>query len=195
MVLTSMAWDRQGAAGTRAKSLPTPGFPVIPFSRAPPGGGAAAGLVASPGGLAHNVQMTVAAAGRLEQPALPLLSVSGLGVRFGPLTALDGVDLRVRTGELVALAGENGAGKTTLVRCIAGDIPPTSGVIALDGKPVPAGPPAARRRGVSVVWQDLALCNNLDIASNLLLGHERRRQLMSDTRFHADALRLLERLG
>jgi signal transduction histidine kinase/ABC-type multidrug transport system ATPase subunit len=139
--------------------------------------------------------MTVAAAGRLEEPALPLLSVSGLGVRFGPLTALDGVDLRVRTGELVALAGENGAGKTTLVRCIAGDIPLTSGVIALDGKPVPAGPPAARRRGVSVVWQDLALCNNLDIASNLLLGHERRRQLMSDTRFHADALRLLERLG
>ena len=139
--------------------------------------------------------MTVAAAGRLEEPGPPLLSVSGLGVRFGPLTALEGVELQVRPGELVALAGENGAGKTTLVRCIAGDIAPTSGVIALDGRPVHAGAPAAARRGVSVVWQDLALCDNLDIASNLLLGRERRRQLMSDIRFHADAVRLLERLG
>ena len=90
--------------------------------------------------------------------------MSGLAVRFGPLTALQGVDLGVRAGELVALAGENGAGKTTLVRCIAGDIAPTSGVIALDGRPVPPGPLAAKRRGISVVWQDLALCDNLDIA-------------------------------
>ena len=96
------------------------------------------------------------------------LAVSGLRVRFGPLTALDGVDLTVRAGELVALAGENGAGKTTLIRCIAGDITPTSGVIALDG-PAGAGRPAAaaKRRGISVVWQDLALCDNLDIASNV----------------------------
>ncbi len=137
--------------------------------------------------------MTVTAEG-LEE-AVPLLSVSGLAVRFGPLTALEGVDIQVRPGELVALAGENGAGKTTLVRCIAGDIAPTSGVIALDGRPVPAGPLAATRRGISVVWQDLALCYNLDIAANLKLGRERRRLLPSDARFHADAARMLEDMG
>jgi ABC-type branched-subunit amino acid transport system ATPase component len=130
-----------------------------------------------------------------EEAALPLLSVSGLAVRFGPLTALDGVDLRVRAGELVALAGENGAGKTTLVRCIAGDIAASSGTIRLDGKSVPPAPLAARRRDVSVVWQDLALCDNLNVASNLMLGSERRRLLLSETRLHADAVQLLDQLG
>jgi signal transduction histidine kinase/ABC-type multidrug transport system ATPase subunit len=138
--------------------------------------------------------MTVLA-GYPQQTALPLLSVSRLAVRFGPLTALDGVDLDVRAGELVALAGENGAGKTTLVRCVGGDIAPTSGVIRLDGKAVPADPVAATRRGIAVVWQDLALCDNLDVASNLLLGRERRRQLRSDIRQHRDAAQLLKRLG
>ncbi len=136
-----------------------------------------------------------AAAGYQHETALPLLSVSGLAVRFGPLTALEGVDLGVRAGELVALAGENGAGKTTLVRCIAGDIAPISGAIALDGRLVPPGPLAAKRRGVSVVWQDLALCDNLDVAANLMLGRESRRHLLSDIRLHGDAARLFERLG
>jgi signal transduction histidine kinase/ABC-type multidrug transport system ATPase subunit len=123
------------------------------------------------------------------------LAVSGLRVRFGPLTALDGVDLTVRSGELVALAGENGAGKSTLIRCIAGDITPTSGVIALDGRPVPADPQGAKRQGVSVVWQDLALCDNLDIASNVMLGRERRRQLLSDIQMRSDAAAILGQLG
>jgi signal transduction histidine kinase/ABC-type multidrug transport system ATPase subunit len=130
-----------------------------------------------------------------REPAPAQLAVSGLGVRFGPLTALDGVDLEVRPGELVALAGENGAGKSTLVRCIAGDIAPTSGVVTLDGKPVPPDPISAKRRGISVVWQDLALCDNLDIASNVLLGRERRRQVLSDIRMTTDAARIFERLG
>jgi signal transduction histidine kinase/ABC-type multidrug transport system ATPase subunit len=136
-----------------------------------------------------------AAAGYPAEAALPLLSVSGLAVRFGRLTALTGVDLEIRAGELVALAGENGAGKTTLVRCISGDMVPTSGAIWLDGKPVPPGPVAGRRQGVSVVWQDLALCDNLDVASNLMLGRELRRQLLSDTRMHGNAALLLQRLG
>ena len=123
------------------------------------------------------------------------LAVSGLRVRFGPLTALDGVDLTVRAGELVALAGENGAGKSTLIRCIAGDIAPTSGVIALDGRPVPADPQGAKRQGISVVWQDLALCDNLDIASNVMLGRERRRQLLSGLQMRRDAAAILEQLG
>jgi len=123
------------------------------------------------------------------------LAVSGLRVRFGPLTALDGVDLTVRAGEVVALAGENGAGKSTLIRCIAGDIAPTSGVIALDGRPVPPDTRGAKRQGISVVWQDLALCDNLDIASNVLLGREHRRQLLSSIRMRTDAADIFERLG
>jgi signal transduction histidine kinase/ABC-type multidrug transport system ATPase subunit len=125
----------------------------------------------------------------------PFLSVSGLTVNFGALRALDGVSMSVRGGEVVALAGENGAGKTTLVRCIAGDIAPASGDIRLAGKPVPPDPVAVARQGVRVVWQDLALCENLDIAANLMLGRERRGQLLSEVRLHKGAAGLLERLG
>ena len=140
------------------------------------------------------MQMSAAIAGS-RQPAGALLSVARLAVRYGLVTALAGVDLEVRPGELVALAGENGAGKTSLVRCISGDMAASSGSIWLDGRPLPAGPLAARRRGVSVVWQDLALCDNLDIAANLVLGRERRGRLLSDIRMHAEAARLLARLG
>ncbi len=140
------------------------------------------------------MQMSAAAVDRFPDSP-PLLSVSGLAVRFGALRALDGVDLAVQPGELVALAGENGAGKTTLVRCIAGDIAPASGRILLSGRPVLADPLAVAHQGVAVVWQDLALCDNLDVASNLLLGRESRRHLLSDTRFHATAAALLGELG
>ena len=133
------------------------------------------------------------AATELAQPAAtPLLSVSGLGVSFGTLRALDGVNFTVRPGEIVALAGENGAGKSTLVRCIAGDIAPDSGRILIAGERVGATRRAVARRGVAVVWQDLALCDNLDVASNLLLGHETRRCCSPTTRFHATAAALLD---
>jgi signal transduction histidine kinase/ABC-type multidrug transport system ATPase subunit len=121
----------------------------------------------------------------------PLLTVSNLSVRFGPMQALQGVDLTVRVGELVALAGENGAGKTTLVRCIAGDVPPVSGEIHLAGRRVHADPAASGKHGIAVVWQDLALCDNLDIAANILLGQETRRLLWSDIRLHQAAAALL----
>jgi signal transduction histidine kinase/ABC-type multidrug transport system ATPase subunit len=121
--------------------------------------------------------------------------VRGLAVRFGPLRALDAVDLTVGAGELVALAGENGAGKTTLVRCIAGDIAPAAGQVQLSGRPVPTDPAAVGRRGVAVVWQDLALCDNLDIAANMLLGQEGGRFLFSEARLHAKATGLLAELG
>jgi signal transduction histidine kinase/ABC-type multidrug transport system ATPase subunit len=125
----------------------------------------------------------------------PLLSVSGLSVRFGPVQALDGVNLTVRPGELVALAGENGAGTTTLVRCVAGDIGPSRGEIYFAGRRLAADPIAAARQGLAVVWQDLALCDNLDIAANVLLGREKRGLLFSDSRFHSEAASLLRSLG
>ena len=140
------------------------------------------------------MQVSAAPQARPE-PADPLLRVSGLAARFGAVHALDGVDLTVAPGELVALAGENGAGKTTLVRCIAGDIAASSGRITLAGRVAGSGPADAARAGVAVVWQDLALCDNLDIAANLLLGRERRRHLLFGTRFHASAAELLAGLG
>src|SRR5215813_5861366 len=129
-----------------------------------------------------------------EETPPPLLTVSGLEVRFGAVRALDGVDLSVRPGELIALAGENGAGKTTLVRCIAGDIAPAGGEIFLAGRKVLADPRAAARPGIGVVWQDLALCDNLDVAANILLGQEPRRLMLSESRFHAAAAQVLESL-
>ena len=125
----------------------------------------------------------------------PFLRASGLSVRYGPVVALDGVDLELYPGEIVALAGENGAGKSTLVRCIAGDITPDGGQVQVHGHGLGPNPRSAARLGVAVVWQDLALCDNLDIASNLLLGRESRRLMWSETRFHARAAALLADLG
>jgi signal transduction histidine kinase/ABC-type multidrug transport system ATPase subunit len=125
----------------------------------------------------------------------PLLSIHGLTVRFGPVQALDGVDLAIQPGQIVALAGENGAGKTTLVRCVAGDVSPASGEIYFAGRRVRPDPVAAARQPIAVVWQDLALCDNLDVAANVMLGRERPRLLLSDTKFHAAASELLRELG
>ena len=100
----------------------------------------------------------------------------------------------MRTGELVALAGENGAGKTTLVRCIAGEVVPASGEVYFAGRRVTADQAAAVKLGIAVVWQDLALCDNLDIAANIMLGREPKRLLWSETRFHTAAASLLTSL-
>ena len=129
-----------------------------------------------------------------ETGTAPLLTVSGLSVSYGRIRALNDISLNVRSGELVALAGENGAGKTSLVRCIAGAVVPATGEIYLGGRRIPADPAGAAKLGVAVVWQDLALCDNLDIASNILLGKESRRLLLSDTRFHSAAASLLAEL-
>jgi ABC-type multidrug transport system ATPase subunit/signal transduction histidine kinase len=125
----------------------------------------------------------------------PELTVSSLTVRFSTVTALSDVNLAVRAGDMVALAGENGAGKTTLIRAIAGDLAPTSGSIRVGGRAVAPVPSAAAKLGVRIVWQDLALTENLDVASNVMLGNERRRHMFSDVALHKEAARLFAKLG
>ena len=123
-----------------------------------------------------------------------MLHTSELSVELGGHHVLRDVELTLRSGELVALGGEPGAGKTTLVRCVAGDLAPTYGEIIVAGRVLPPDPAAARRRGVAVVWQDLALCDNLDIAGNVLLGSETRRLMSSDLRFQIAAADVLKGL-
>jgi D-xylose transport system ATP-binding protein len=103
----------------------------------------------------------------------PILSARGLSKRFGPVRALDGVDFEVRTGEVLALVGDNGAGKSTLVKAISGIYSVDSGEISFEGRSVSiGGPAAAAGLGIATVYQDLALCDNLDVVANLFLGQE-----------------------
>jgi D-xylose transport system ATP-binding protein len=103
----------------------------------------------------------------------PLLELRGVHKRFGAVHALRGVDFEVRAGEVMALVGDNGAGKSTLVKCVAGIYPIDEGEILWDGKPVTIhGPKDAGALGIEVVYQDLALCDNLDVVQNMYLGRE-----------------------
>ena len=124
-----------------------------------------------------------------------MLEVTGLAVGFGDEQTLERVDLRLDAGEIVALAGEPGAGKTALVRCLSGDLQPSAGTIRVDGRVLSTGLRAAERHGIAVVWQDLALCETLDVAGNLLLGHESSVQALSTNRFYARAAAILTELG
>jgi signal transduction histidine kinase len=146
-------------------------------------------------GVLNNAAMILTSERESDHVMAPLLSVQSLSVRFGPVSALDGIDLELCEGQHVALAGDNGAGKSTLIRCIAGDLAPNRGRVLLDGGSAEQSPSTASPNGVAVVWQDLALCDNLDIAANLLLGQERSSALLSGTRFHLEAAQLLESLG
>jgi ABC-type sugar transport system ATPase subunit len=103
------------------------------------------------------------------------VEVVRLSKRFGRVTALDGVDLHVNPGEIVALLGDNGAGKSTLVSCLAGVSQPDTGRIRVAGHDVELDSPArARQLGIGVVFQDLALFENLPVAANLFAGVELR---------------------
>ncbi len=117
-----------------------------------------------------------------------------MGVGFGPVTALEGIDLSVGAGEIVAVSGEPGAGKTALVRCIGGDLQPSSGAIRVGGSLLSSGLRAAERQGVAVVWQNVSLCETLDVAGNLLLGQETRGQVLSTKRFYERARHILDEL-
>lgn len=104
----------------------------------------------------------------------PLLALHGISKHFGSIVALDAVDFEVYPGEVVALVGDNGAGKSTLAKIIAGVYQANEGTITFEGRPVRIGSPtAASALGIATVYQDLALCDNLDVVANLFLGRER----------------------
>ncbi len=106
-----------------------------------------------------------------------LLQLRGVSKSFGPVQALSDVDLDVPAGAVTALAGDNGAGKSTLIKCIAGIYAPDSGDLLWEGERVRLhGPADAAELGIQTVYQDLALCDNLDIVQNMFLGRERLRR-------------------
>ena len=109
---------------------------------------------------------------------MAVLELRGITKRFGAIEALRGVDMRLEAGEVLGLMGDNGAGKSTLVKIIAGNFPPTTGEIRIDGEPQHFNKPVdARERGIEVVYQDLALCDNLTAAANIFLGREMKRSV------------------
>jgi D-xylose transport system ATP-binding protein len=105
--------------------------------------------------------------------AAPTLELRGITKAFGSVQALDDVDFEVRSGEVMALVGDNGAGKSTLIKCVAGINSIDAGDVLFDGKVVHIhGPKDAAQLGIEVVYQDLALCDNLDVVQNMFLGRE-----------------------
>jgi D-xylose transport system ATP-binding protein len=110
----------------------------------------------------------------------PRLRMRGIGKSFGAVRALSNVDFEVYAGEVVGLVGDNGAGKSTLIKVIAGVGPADEGEIFVNGQKVSISTPqAANRLGIETVYQDLALCDNLDVVANLFLGREERSFLRS----------------
>jgi D-xylose transport system ATP-binding protein len=111
----------------------------------------------------------------------PILDIKGLNKSFGPVHVLHDVDFSVRAGEVTALVGDNGAGKSTMVKCISGIYSIDSGTVTFDGREVSIHSPRdASALGIEVVYQDLALCDNLDIVQNMFLGREKTRGIVLD---------------
>ena len=105
--------------------------------------------------------------------AAAVLELEGISKHFGAIQALTGVSLALRAGEVVGLMGDNGAGKSTLVKIIAGNYPPSDGTLTMQGRKVAFHKPTdAREQGIEIVYQDLALCDNLTAAENVFLGRE-----------------------
>lgn len=129
--------------------------------------------------------------------ATPVLALRGVSKRFGAVQALTDVELEVHAGEVVALVGDNGAGKSTLVKTIAGVHPIDEGVIEWDGKKVQINRPHdAQNLGIATVYQDLALCDNIDVVGNLYLGREvRKRGILNEVEMERRARELLDTLS
>ena len=125
-----------------------------------------------------------------------LLSLKSISKNFGAVSALTGIDLDVHAGEVVALVGDNGAGKSTLVKVLAGVHQPTSGSISFQGKPVAmTSPSAALQLGIATVFQDLALCENLDVVANIFLGQELNPLRLDEVAMEVRAWTLLNELA
>ncbi|WP_445527350.1 ATP-binding cassette domain-containing protein [Streptomyces cyslabdanicus] len=129
--------------------------------------------------------------------ATPVLALRGVSKRFGAVQALTDVELEVHAGEVVALVGDNGAGKSTLVKTIAGVHPIDDGVIEWEGKPVTVNRPHdSQNLGIATVYQDLALCDNIDVVGNLFLGREiKRRGVLDEVEMERRSRELLQTLS
>ncbi len=125
----------------------------------------------------------------------PILSMRSISKRFGAVAALTDVNLEIPSSRVVALVGDNGAGKSTLVKVLAGVHAADSGSIVFDSQPVRIGTPsAAQQLGIATVYQDLALCENLDVVENLFLGHERGPWRLDEVSMELRAWELLSEL-
>jgi ABC-type sugar transport system ATPase subunit len=126
----------------------------------------------------------------------PLLELRGVSKVFGAVRALDGVDFTVPAGKVTALAGDNGAGKSVLIKTVSGLWAPTDGQILWEGEPVHLHTPNdAEAHGITTIYQDLALCDNLDIVQNMFLGHERvRHRLLDESSMEKTARKTLDDL-
>ncbi len=127
----------------------------------------------------------------------PLLELRNITKSFGSVQALDGVDFEVRRGEIMALVGDNGAGKSTLIKCVAGTHAFDSGQIFFEGREVHIhGPKDAARLGIEVVYQDLALADNLDVVQNMYLGRELNRfQILNEAAMEQNTTATLKSLA
>ncbi len=125
----------------------------------------------------------------------PILEARSISKRFGPIEAVNEVNLSVDSAEIVALVGENGAGKSTVLRMMAGDERPDSGTVLVRGTALTGGLQEAQYRGVGMVWQDLALCDNLDAAQNLFLGQERGGIALNENEMRDRTLEALAQVG
>jgi ABC-type sugar transport system ATPase subunit len=125
------------------------------------------------------------------------LELRGIRKSFGHVVALEGVQLKARAGEILAIVGDNGAGKSTLVKIVSGVYHPDTGEIIVDGSAVEPDTPAdARRSGIATVFQDLALVEVLDVATNMFIGQLPRRGLFVDRKkMEAEARSFLDSLG
>lgn len=131
-----------------------------------------------------------------HQSGQPILRLRGVSKQFGAVSALSDIALDIHAGEVVALVGDNGAGKSTLVKILAGVHQPSAGQIEFMGNPVVLDSPGtALSMGIATVFQDLALCENLDVVANLFLGHELSPWALDEVQMEVRAWTLLQELA